>query len=250
MAINILVSQPQSLEIYKTITEEYGSNISFEFKPFIKIKGVSCNDIRKMDIDYGDHTGVIMTSKHSVDNYFRISKEIKFKVPNEMKFFCQTEQVAHYLKKYILYRKRKISFGKKTFDDLIEVIKEKGLDDKIMFPTSNFFNDKFAQKLNDIKVNWKRITLYKTVNANLKKLDINKYNVILFFTPFGIKSFLESFPNFKQGDTKIGIFGESTKREAESNGLYVNINAPTKKHPSMVMALKEEIEKENLKVIF
>jgi uroporphyrinogen-III synthase len=46
---------------------------------------------------------------------------MRFKVPEGLKYFCQSEAVA--IKKYVVYRKRKIYVGPKDFADLSPLIK-------------------------------------------------------------------------------------------------------------------------------
>ncbi|WP_300666522.1 uroporphyrinogen-III synthase, partial [Fluviicola sp.] len=121
----ILVSQPKpegDKSPYFDLAEKY--KLKIDFRPFIHVEGVSVQEFRSQKIDIKDHTAVILTSKTAVDHFFRIAEEIRFEVPDTMKYFCISEAVALYLQKYVTYRKRKIFFGKQTIEDLIDPIKK------------------------------------------------------------------------------------------------------------------------------
>ncbi len=69
----------------------------------------------------------------------------------------------------------------------------------------------------------------------------------MFFSPSGIKSLFENFPDFVQGQTLIAGFGTTTHQAIEEAGLQVNIKAPHPKYPSMTMALEDYIKDLNKK---
>ena len=69
----------------------------------------------------------------------------------------------------------------------------------------------------------------------------------MFFSPSGIKSLFENFPDFEQKDTRIAVFGNSTVNAAAEAGLKINIQAPTPETPSMTMALERYIDEVNNK---
>lgn len=241
---NVLVSQHIPSDVYQEIKNNYDINICF--KPFIEVRGVRGNEFRKTNIIFSDHSSVIMTSKYAVDHYFRISEELKFKVPDSNKYFCLNEYIANYLQKYIVYRKRRIFFGNNTFDSLIERIKEKGeFKDKYFLPCSDNV-DNLCEKLGESSVFFQKVKLFEIICTDLKDFNIDKYDAILFFTPKEIESLFQNYSDFKQNHIRIGTFGENTKSIAEKKGLVVNIEAPTKEFPSMVMALHNYIRKHHL----
>lgn len=243
----ILVSQPEPKvenSPYFDLIER--QKVKIDFRPFIHVEGVSGKDVRSQKVDLGDFTAVILTSRNAVDHYFRIADEMRFKVPDSMKYFCQSEAVAFYLQKYVVYRKRKIYVGKRTFTELSPLIK-KYKTEKFLLPSSDKLKPEVPTVLNDLKVSWKQATFYKTVVSDLSDLENVFYDILVFFSPSGIVSLLENFPNFKQNETRIAVFGNTTVKAAAENGLRVDIQAPTPETPSMTMALEKYIKEVNKK---
>jgi uroporphyrinogen-III synthase len=181
-----------------------------------------------------------------VDHYFRIAEELRFKVPDTMKYFCLSEAVAYYLQKYVVYRKRKIYVGKRTFSELAPLIK-KYKNEKFLLPSSDKLKPEVPEVLNELKVDWKEATFYKTVISDLSDLRDVYYDILVFFSPSGIQSLLENFPDFKQNETRIAVFGNTTVKAATEVGLRVDIQAPTPETPSMTMALEKYIKEVNNK---
>ncbi|MDX1462254.1 MAG: uroporphyrinogen-III synthase [Marinirhabdus sp.] len=241
----ILVSQPEPKvenSPYFDLIEK--QKVKIDFRPFIHVEGVSGKEVRSQKIDLGNFTAVILTSRNAVDHYFRIADEMRFKVPDSMKYFCQSEAVAYYLQKYVVYRKRKIYVGKRTFTELSPLIK-KYKNEKFLLPSSDKLKPEVPNVLNDLGVNWKQATFYKTVVSDLSDLKNVFYDILVFFSPSGIVSLLENFPDFKQNDTRIAVFGNTTVKAAADNGLRVDIQAPTPETPSMTMALEKYIQEVN-----
>ena len=207
-------------------------------------RSVDASLVRKQKIDLKNYTAVIFNSRNAVDHYFRIAEEMRFKVPDDMKYFCQTETVAFYLQKYVVYRKRKIYIGGKMFDDLVKIIK-KHKTESFLMPTSDSLRPEITSALNETGIKWDRVILYNNVNSDLSDIADKKYDVLVFFTPAGIKSLFHNFPKFEQDGTRIAAFGLSTIKEAESSGLSVDIKAPTPQTPSMAKALEEYIRTVN-----
>uniref|UniRef100_UPI0025EA683F uroporphyrinogen-III synthase n=1 Tax=uncultured Flavobacterium sp. TaxID=165435 RepID=UPI0025EA683F len=200
--------------------------------------------VRAQKIDLNNYTAIILTSKNSIDHFFRVAEEMRFKVPETMKYFCQSEAIAFYLQKYVVYRKRKIYVGQKDFADLSPLIK-KYKDEKFLLPSSDQLNFDVPQTLNNLKVDWTPGTFYKTVMSDLTDLKDVYYDVLAFFSPTGIKSLFKNFPDFEQNNTRIAVFGLTTQKEAVDHGLRVDIMAPTPETPSMTMALEKYIIKAN-----
>ena len=241
----ILVSQPEPKvenSPYHELIEK--QKVKIDFIPFIHVEGVSAKEVRHQKVDLSQFTAIILTSRNAVDHFFRIADEMRYKVPDTLKYFCQSEAVAYYLQKYVVYRKRKIYVGKRTFPELSPLIK-KYKNEKFLLPSSDQLKPLIPNTLDDLKVQWKQAVFYKTVVSDLSDLRDVFYDVLVFFSPSGIKSLFENFPDFKQNNTRIAVFGNSTIRAAEEHGLVCNIQAPTPETPSMTMALKKYIEKAN-----
>ncbi|WP_432411936.1 uroporphyrinogen-III synthase [Rasiella sp. SM2506] len=241
----ILVSQPEPTvenSPYFDLIEK--QKVKIDFRPFIHVEGVSGKEVRSQKVDLGNFTAVILTSRNAVDHYFRIADEMRFKVPDSMKYFCQSEAVAYYLQKYVVYRKRKIYVGKRTFTELSPLIK-KYKTEKFLLPSSDKLKPEVPTVLDDLKVTWKQATFYKTVVSDLSDLKNVFYDILVFFSPSGIVSLLENFPDFEQKDTRIAVFGNTTVKAAADNGLRVDIQAPTPETPSMSMALEKYIKEAN-----
>lgn len=243
----ILVSQPEPKienSPYFDLIER--QKVKIDFRPFIHVEGVSSKDVRTQKVDLTKYTAIILTSRNSVDHFFRIAEELRFKVPDTMKYFCQSEAVAYYLQKYVVYRKRKIYVGKRTFAELSPLIK-KYKNETFLLPSSDKLKPTVPAILDELGVNWKQATFYKTVVSDLSDLRDVYYDILVFFSPSGIQSLLENFPDFKQNDTRIAVFGNTTVKAATDNGLRVDIQAPTPETPSMTMALEKYIKEVNKK---
>ena len=71
------------------------------------------------------------------------------------------------------------------------------------------------------------------------------YDVLVFFSPSGIESLFQNFPNFTQNNTRIAVFGNTTIEAVKNKGLRVDIAAPTPETPSMTIALEKYIKEVN-----
>ncbi|WP_299211392.1 uroporphyrinogen-III synthase [uncultured Dokdonia sp.] len=243
----ILVSQPKpKVENSPYFELEQRQRVKIDFIPFIHVEGVSSKEVRLQKVDLKDYTAIILTSRNAVDHFFRIAEEMRFKVPDTMKYFCQSEAVAFYLQKYVVYRKRKIYVGKRTFVEMAPLIK-KHKNEKFLLPSSDKLKPEIPTTLDELGISWKQSTFYKTVISDLSDLENVFYDILVFFSPSGIESLLHNFPNFKQNDTRIAVFGNTTVKAAEEAGLKINIQAPTPQTPSMTMALEKYIKEINKK---
>jgi uroporphyrinogen-III synthase len=241
----ILVSQPEPINPkspYFDLAKKY--NLKIEFKPFNQVEGVSSKDFRHQKINILDFTAVIFTSKTGIDHFFRICNELRVVVPDTMKYFCITENVAFYLQKYIVYRKRKIFHGKAKFQDLIDVI-SKHREDNFFVPLSEPHNAEIPELLEKNGIKYTIGTMYKTISSHLSDDKEFDYDILVFYSPSGIKSLKENFPDFKQGEIKIAAFGPTTASAVELEGLRLDINAPNPKAPSMTMALDIFLKEHN-----
>ncbi len=241
----ILVSQPEpKIENSPYFDLQEKQKVKIDFRPFIHVEGVPAKEIRLQKVDLTTYSAIILTSRNAVDHFFRVAEEMRFKVPDTMKYFCQSEAVAYYLQKYVVYRKRKIYVGKRTFGELTPIIK-KYKDEAFLLPTTDKLKPEVPETLNNLQVNWKEAVFYKTVISDLSDLANVYYDILVFFSPSGIDSLFKNFPDFKQNETKIAVFGNTTIKAVESHGLRVDISAPTPETPSMTMALEKYISKIN-----
>jgi len=241
---NILVSQPEPADIEKS---PYGElcrkyNVKIDFHKFIKIEGISAKEFRLAKGSFQGHTAVILTSRHAVDHFFRMAKELRYEVPDSLKYFCISESTAYYLQKYVQYRKRKIFYGKQNFADLLEVIK-KHREEKFLLPSSDIHKQSIFKMLDAEKIDYTKAVIYRTVASNLSHLDLDKYDMMIFFSPAGIQSLKTNFPDYNQGDQLIAAFGKTTAKAIKEAGLRLNIPAPTQSAPSMSMAVEEYLAK-------
>jgi len=240
----ILVSQPKpetEKSPYFDLAEKY--KLKIDFRPFIMVEGVSARDFREQKIDLASQTAVILTSKTAVDHFFRISEETRFKVPDAMKYFCMSEAVAFYLQKYVVYRKRKIFYGRQNIGDLVDVLK-KHKNERFLLPCSDILRADIPDTLNDNNIAFSKLILYRTVASDLSDLEDVKYDILVFFSPSGIESLLKNFPDFKQNGTRIAAFGPTTANAVKQHNLRLDIHAPMPQAPSMTMAIEQFIKEE------
>jgi uroporphyrinogen-III synthase len=243
----LLISQPKPVDNdknpYLELSRKY--NLIADFRQFIKVEGINPQDFRAQRIDILAHGAVILTSKLSVDHYFRICNEMRVTVPETMKYFCINEQTAYYLQKYIQYRKRKIFFGHGTILDLVDVIR-KNKNEKFLLPVSDVHKEQIVEFLDEMQLNYTKGTFYKTVSANLSDIkNLGEYDALVFFTPAGIKSLKHNFPNFKQGNTRIAAFGHATALMVKEQGYRLDMFAPNPLNPSMTSALESYLKESN-----
>lgn len=241
----ILVSQPKPISAKSPYFEfAERNNVKVDFRPFIQVEGVSSKEYRQTRINILDHTAVILTSRTAIDHFFRICNELRITVPDSFKYFCISEATAFYLQKYIIYRKRKIFYGDGTFSDLAEILK-KHMDEKYLVPLSHIHKPEIPEMLDEIKVKYTKAILYKTVSSDLSDLKDVNYDILVFYSPSGITSLFQNFPDFQQNEIKIASFGPSTAQAVKEAGLRLDIEAPNPQAPSMTMALEQFIRKQN-----
>jgi len=237
----ILVSQPQpenNKSPYFDLASKH--NLKVDFRPFIHVEGVSARDFRQEKVDLGSHTAVLFTSKTAIDHFFRIAEETRVNIPDTMKYFCVSEATAYYLQKYIVYRKRKIFYGNGLITDLLEVM-NKHRDEKFLLPLSAAHKEEIPELLKTNSFIFSKAILYRTECSDLSDLADVNYDILVFYSPSGIKSLFQNFPDFEQNDTKIASFGTKTAKAAEEAGLRLDICAPQPKAPSMTMAIENFI---------
>lgn len=240
---NILITQPKpdsDKSPYFELARKY--NVALDFHPFIRVEGISAKEFRKQKVEISNYTAVIFTSRNAIDHFFRMCEEMKVSVAQDTKYFCITEAVALYLQKFILYRKRKVFYGvdgtNKSMFDAINKHKE---NESFLYPCSE--NQQDNEIMNWLKANnCEFVTpfMYRTISNDVKEILDNKhYDIICFFTPSGVRSLLDSFPEFSQNGTRFGAFGNNTSKAIEQAGLRLDIVAPQPQAPSMVAALEQ-----------
>ncbi len=244
MIKKILVSQPKpTSEKSPYFDIEKKEDVAFTFHPFIKVEGLSAREFRQQKVQILDHTAIVFTSRHSVDYFFTLCKELRITLSEEMKYFALSEAIALYIQKYIQYRKRKVFFGSTgRWPELVTVM-AKHKTENYLVPLSDVHDDNIARLLNDKKLKHTECVMYRTVTDEYPKDQPFDFDMIVLFTPAGVKSLLENFPNFKQGEVKLACFGNVTKEAIEESGLRCDLFAPTPQARSMTAAIEMYLEK-------
>ncbi len=243
----ILVSQPEpERSPFARLEEKYGLKI--DWRPFIEVKGLSEKEFRKERVRPDEFTAIIFTSKLAIEHFFRLCKALRIEMSQDTKYYCMTEAIANYLQKFIVYRKRKVFFGQRTIQDLAPTLKKHRSKEKFLLPTGNLGSEFVAQYLDENNFDWTPALMYLTVSADLSDLEDVFYDMLIFYSPLGIDSLYENFPDFKQKDTRLAVAGRKTTAAVERHGLTVNIAPEPPKVPSMGMALENYLKKSNTKV--
>jgi len=241
----ILVSQPRpesEKSPYFELAEK--NNVKIDFRPFSHVEGIPCKDFRKQRVDILAHSAVIFNSKTAIDHFFRMCGELRIIVPDTMKYFCISESVAFYLQKYIIYRKRKIFFGAGTINDLVEIAIRHG-EEKYLLPFSDLPHEELTELLDKHGIKYERAILYHNVSSDLSDLTVINYDLLVFFSPSGIRSLIKNFQEFQQNNIQIGSFGTATAKAVLDAGLRLDLQAPRPEAPSMIMALEMFIREQN-----
>ena len=209
-----------------------------DFRPFIKVEGISAKEFRTQRINILDYTAVIFTARTAIDHFFRLCEELRVQIPETMKYFCVTEAIAVYLQKYTIYRKRKIFFTAGKVQDLMVPIVKHGKE-TYLFPVSDVHSDELVKLLGEKRINYKLAVMYRTVSNDFTPEEKFDYDMLVFFSPSGVLSMLKNFPEFEQKDIKIGCLGSSTAQAVKDAGLRLDVQAPTQETPSMTAALEK-----------
>ena len=240
----ILVSQPKpERSPYYNLEKKYG--IQIDWRPFIHVEAVTEKEFRKNRLRPDEFTAIIFTSKNAIEHFFRLCEEMRISMPQETKYFCLSEAIANYLQKFIIYRKRKVFVGVRKIQDLNSYFMKHKDKEKFFLPNSNLGSQHVVDYLQEKEISFQTAMMYKTVSSDLSDLSDITYDVLVFFSPLGIKSLYENFPDFDQNDTRMAIFGKSTSKAVTDRGLTININAPSPESPSMTMALENYLKKSN-----
>ncbi len=241
MIRKILVSQPKpssEKSPYYDIASKYG--VELVFRPFIKVEGITAKEFRAQKVSILDYSAIVFTSRHAIDNFFKLAKDLRITIPEDMKYFCVTETISLYIQKYVQYRKRKVFYGTTgKIDDLVPMM-VKHKTEKYLVPMSDVHNDSVTKMLDGKKLQHRECVMYRTVSNDFtpEEVETFDYDMLIFFSPSGIESLTKNFPDFKQGEIAIATFGPSTAKAAKDVNLRVDLEAPTEKYPSMTGALQ------------
>lgn len=240
----ILISQPKpERSPYYELEQKYGVRI--DWRPFIHVEGVEEKEFRKNRIRPDEFSAIILTSNYSIEHFFRMCDDMRIKMSQDTKYFCLTEAIANYLQKFIVYRKRKVFVGHRKIEDLANSINKHKAKEKFLLPCSNLGSKQVTSWLDDNGVDYTEAMMYRTVSSDLSDLADITYDALVFFSPLGIDSLFDNFPKFKQNETRLAVFGNSTTQAVVDRALTVNIQAPTKEAPSMTMALENYLKESN-----
>ena len=242
---NILISQqqPKTASPYTSIAEKFGVN--FDFVPFFKNEPLSSREFRAQRINILDHTAIVFSARTTIDAFFQICEELRVKVPETMKYFCTSEAVANYLQKHIVYRKRKIFFGNGTAASIIDSIGQKHKDENFLIAaTADNLKGDLHKLFSKTKYKFESAAFVKIIYSDLKEVDLNKYQIAVFYSPSDVKSLQDNFPEFEQKGLQIATFGPAVAKAVSAAGLTANITAPTPEAPSIAKALMLHLQKE------
>lgn len=239
----ILIAQPEPQHAntqYARLVEK--TEVELTFQPFIRVEGLSAYEFRKQKVDYAKFPCIILTSRAAIDHFFRIAEEIRYTVPETTRYFCQTEQIALYLQKYIVYRKRKIVFAEDgKFSTLIEQM-DRYKKERFLLPLPEVFNPELPRELRKAGIRATKCVLFRTVSEELPELKIEDYDLLVFYSAYDLKSLQENFPDYKQGDQKIAAWGKKAQDAVTEAGLDLEIAMPTPQCRSMIEALEKYIQ--------
>ena len=241
MVKKILVSHPKPASEkspYFDIASR--SDVELVFRPFIKVEGLTSKEFRQQKVNISDYTAIVFTSRHAIDNFFKLAKELRVTIPEDLKYFCITETISLYIQKYVQYRKRKVFFGDTgKIEDLVPLM-VKHKTERYLVPMSDVHNDSLSNMLDSKKLNHRECVMYRTVSNDFTEEEVATfdYDMLVFFSPAGVNSLIKNFPNFDQGKIAIATFGPSTAKAVRDAGLRLDLEAPSDKYPSMTGALQ------------
>lgn len=246
---SVLVSQPKpssEKSPYFDLAERYGLKI--DFRPFIKVDPVSAKEFRQQKISILDYSAVIFTARTAIDHFFRLCEEMRITIPETMKYFCVTEQVALYLQKYIVYRKRKVFHAPDGKLDGLMTLVQKHATERFIVPVSDVHKDDLLSRLDEKSIQYSKAIMYCTVSNDFGPDEPFEYDMVVFFSPSGVQSLLKNFPDFEQKEMIIASFGSATAKTVRDSGLRLDVEAPSPEYPSMTAAM-DAFLKENHKAV-
>jgi len=243
----ILISQPKPdvKSPYFSLAEKH--KIQIDFRPFIHVEGITAKAFRKTRIKPLEYSAIVFTSRNAIRHFFRICEESRVKMPQETKYFCSSEAIALFLQKFILYRKRKVFYGKKgaSLKGIKDILKKHRKNERFLLPCSPSRKNDLPDYLKENNFEFTEAPIFETVASDLSDLEDITYDMIVFFSPLGLKSLFHNFPDFKQNKTRIAAFGPSTCKSVEEHGLQVDVRVPAPETPSMTMAIERYLQQSN-----
>ncbi len=244
MVSKILISQPKpqtEKSPYFDLAEKY--DLEMVFRPFIKVEPMTAKDFRQQKVSIPGHTAIVFTSRHGIDHFFNLVKELRVTIPETMKYFCKSEQVALYIQKYVQYRKRKVFFPLTgRIDDLIPIM-EKHSAENYFVPQSSAHNEDMRKRLDAAGLKHDEAVMYYTVSNDFTPDEPFDYDMLVFFSPEGINSLTKNFPNFNQDKVAIACLGQKTIDAAEAAGLRVDMR-PTAELRSVPAIIEDFIKRQ------
>ena len=238
----VLISQPEpsGASPYTDLISKWG--LTIDFRPFFRVEGVSVRDFVAQRVTILDYTAIVFTSRLAIDAFFRICEQTRVNVPETMKYFCQSEAIAVYLQKYIVYRKRKIFFGAGTVASMVDSIGAKHRNENFLIACTDSLKPEIHKLFTKEKLKHGSAVFVRTVSNDLHDIDLHSYQLVAFYSPSDVRSLQESFPEFQQGELRFATYGPSTARAMEEAGLQVEIKAPSPQAPSIAEALSNYLE--------
>ena len=238
----VLISQPEpsGASPYTELISKWG--LTIDFRPFFRVEGVSVRDFVAQRVTILDYTAIVFTSRTAIDSFFHICEQTRVAVPETMKYFCQSEAIAVYLQKYIVYRKRKIFFGSGTVASMVQAIGAKHRNENFLIACTDNLKPEVHKLFTKEKLKHGSAVFVRTVSNDLSGLNPHDYQVVAFYSPSDVKSLQEAYPDFEQKDLVFATFGPSTAKAMEEAGLKVDIKAPTPNAPSIAEALSNYLE--------
>ena len=238
----VLISQPEpsGASPYTDLISKWG--LTIDFRPFFRVEGVSVRDFVAQRVTILDYTAIVFTSRLAIDSFFHICEQTRVSVPETMKYFCQSEAIAVYLQKYIVYRKRKIFFGTGTVASMVQAIGTKHKGEHFLIACTDNLKPEVHKLFTKEKLKHGSAVFVRTVSNDLSGLNPHDYQVVAFYSPSDVKSLQEAYPDFEQKDLVFATFGPSTAKAMEEAGLKVDIKAPTPNAPSIAEALSNYLE--------
>ena len=238
MKVNkILVSQPRPAtekSPYFSIAEKH--NVQIDFCSFIKVEGVTAKEFRQQKVSILDHTAIVFLSRHAIDHFFTLCKELRVTIPDDMKYFCLSETISLYIQKYVQYRKRKVHYGNGHIQDL-EPLFAKYKTEKYFVPASNVHNDDLNQLFDKYGIQHSQAEMYRTVSTEIAPEYIKSFDMLIFFSPHGIDSLKKNVPDYVQGEQLVACFGNVTAEYIKEHGLRLDLEAPSAAATNMPAAL-------------
>ena len=241
----ILVSQPKPAtgkSPYFDIAAKH--NVQIDFCSFIKVEGVTAKEFRQQKVSIPGHTAIVFLSRHAIDHFFTLCKELRVTIPDDMKYFCLSETISLYIQKYVQYRKRKVFYGNGHINDL-EPLFVKHKTEKYFVPMSNVHNDELNHIFDTHGIAHSQAEIYRTVSTEIPADYIKSYDMLIFFSPHGLDSLRKNVPDYVQGEQKIACFGNVTADCIRNIGLRLDLEAPTATLTNMPAALDDYLTKNN-----